>query len=270
MSTITITTYKELADFVTAFGDDHVNMLVICSRGGLGKSEAARRTLNTEDIVYIGGHVTPLKLYELLYNGRDKPVVFDEIDELIANPSHIALLKQLCETRKVKRIMWSSTDPRAAEIDGGAGYFHTQSHVLMLCNAFDVFIANAVALRTRAMLVRFMPTSHEILAKLQTYATDDEIVLFLKEFHGAIEDFNLRTYVQLEDLKNAGLNWKRYAFNETNIPYKVKEIANLLTRFDNDLNRIQHYSSSRRDYYNWKPDAAAYLQRRTIASRLTA
>ena len=113
---ITITTYRELTDFVVAFGDGHLNMVVICSRGGLGKSEEARRTLDGEDVVRIGGHVTPLKLYELLYEGRDKPVVFDEIDGLLANPRH-----------------------------GGLGYFNTRSHVLMLCNSFSALSANVAA-----------------------------------------------------------------------------------------------------------------------------
>lgn len=35
---ITITTYQELTDFVSAFARGDLNMLVICSRGGLGKS----------------------------------------------------------------------------------------------------------------------------------------------------------------------------------------------------------------------------------------
>ena len=67
---ITITTYSELADFVSAFGTDTLNMLVICSCGGLGKSEEARRTLDSRDVVSIGGHITPLKLYEILHEGR--------------------------------------------------------------------------------------------------------------------------------------------------------------------------------------------------------
>jgi len=164
---ITITTYHELASFVAAFGDDHLNMLVICSRGGLGKSEEARRTLDGQGVVRIGGHVTPLKLYELLYDGRNKPVVFDEIDGLLANPRHVGLLKQLCETREEKRIMWASADPRATEIDGGAGHFQTRSHVLMLCNSFSALSANVAALETRATMIRFLPSSREILARIR-------------------------------------------------------------------------------------------------------
>ena len=182
---ILIATYGELRDFLTAFFRGTLNMLVIYSRGGLGKSEEARRTLDGNEVSYIGGHVTPLKLYELLHDGRDKPVVFDEIDELITNTQHISLLKQLCETRDQKRVMWTSTDPRAAKIDGGRGYFETTSQVLMLCNSFTVVNANVGALKTRATLVHFVPSSREILAKIKTFATDDEIVTFMEGFREA-------------------------------------------------------------------------------------
>ncbi|MGD2111187.1 MAG: hypothetical protein PVI86_17555, partial [Phycisphaerae bacterium] len=220
---ILIATYQELRDFLTAFFRGIINMLVICSRGGLGKSEEVRRMLNGHEVSYIGGHVTPLKLYELLHDGCDKPVVFDEIDELITNTLHVSLLKQLCETRAPKRVMWTSTDPRAAKIDGGRGYFETTSHVLMLCNSFSVLNANVGALKTRATLVRFVPSSREILAKIKTFATDDEIVAFLEGFHEALPDFSLRTYRLFEDLKNARLDWKKYALQESDVPSKVKE-----------------------------------------------
>ena len=67
-------------------------------------------------------------------------------------------------------------------------------------------------------------------------------------------------------LKNAGMDWQRYALQETDVPAKVIEIADLLTRFDTDIDCIEHYSGSRRDFYNWKPAALAYLQRRKKAS----
>ena len=267
---IPITTYQELSEFVAAFGRWVFNMLVICSRGGLGKSEEVRRALNGNEVSYIGGHVTPLKLYEILHDGRDRPVVFDEIDELITNTQHVGLLKQLCETRNLKRIMWTSTDPKAAKIDGGRGYFETRSHVLMLCNSFTVLNVNVGALKTRATLIHFTPSSREILAKIKTFATDDEIIAFLESFHEALPDFSLRTYRLLEDLKNAGLDWQKYALQETDVPVKVKEIADLLARFDTDNERVQHYSASRRDYYNWKAEAVAYARRRSLASSLPA
>ncbi len=33
-----------------------------------------------------------------------------------------------------------------------------------------------------------------------------------------------------------------------------------------DIERVEHYSGSRRDYYNWKPEALAYLRRRSKVS----
>ncbi len=260
---ITITGYQELAKFVRAFADGHINMLVICSRGGLGKSKEVRVTLDGQDIVRIGGHVTPLKLYKLLYNGIDKPVVFEEIDGLLANPQHVGLLKQLCETREEKRIMWASADRRALEIDGGAGHFHTKSHVLMLCNSFAVLNANIAALETRALSVEFVPSTSEIVAHIKTFAPDEEITAFLNRFGECIPDLSLRTYVHLANLKQAGMPWQKYALNESTISSKVLEIASLLGAYDNDIERVNHYSGSRRDFYTWKPQAVEHAQRRS-------
>ncbi|MFQ5503147.1 MAG: hypothetical protein ACE5EQ_12775, partial [Phycisphaerae bacterium] len=259
---ITITTYRELTEFVQAFSDGHLNMLVICSVGGLGKSEEVRRTVGEKEVSFIGGHITPLKLYELLHEGKNRPVVFDEIDGLFSNTRHVGLLKQLCETREEKRIMWASSDPRASKIDGGVGYFHTRSHVLMLCNSFAILNANVAALESRANVIRFTPSSAEILAKTRSFGTDEDVIAFLDEFHESVPHFTLRTYRRLVEMKNADLDWRRYALEESDVPAKVIEIADLLGQFTTDIERIHHYSGSRRDYYNWKPRAEAYRQRR--------
>jgi hypothetical protein len=264
-----IETYTELHRFVRAFVQGHINTLVICSTGGLGKSEEARRATANGDVVRIGGHVTPLGLYERLYKGRDKPVVFDEIDAMLADPKHVGLLKQLCETRDTKTIMWGSKDRRAEAIDGGAGSFTTKSHVLILCNSFTSLSANIAALKTRAMVIRFEPSAREILAKMKTFAKDAEIVGFLEQFADSLPELTLRTYRMLDELKHAGMDWRKYALDESNIPPKVMEIAELLVRHATDTERLKHYSGSRRDYYNWKQPAEAYV-RRQAGKRLGA
>ncbi len=261
---IAIATYQELSDFVAAFGNGHMNMLVICSRGGLGKSETVRRALDEENMVYIGGHITPLELYAKLHDGRDKPVLFDEIDGMLSEVKHVGLLKQLCETREVKKVMWGSTDRRAEQIDGGAGYFCTRSRVLMLCNSFASFSANVAALKTRGLTIQFLPDSREIMSKIKSFATDSEIVAFLEHFHECVPDFSLRTYRVLQDLKRAGLDWRKYALDETKIPPKVREVTDLLTRFSNDAERVEYFSGCRRSYYDWKPKAIEHLRRQSL------
>jgi len=264
---IPITTYSELRDFITAFAGGSINMLVVCSPGGLGKSEEVRLTLGDSDVVYVGGHVTPLGLYELLFEGRDKPVLFDEIDGLLGDPKHVGLLKQLCETRPIKRIQWSSKDRRAADIDGGVGHFETCSHVLILCNSFIALSANISALGTRATVIRFDPRPNEIVAKIASFADDDEVLQFIDDFKDCIIDLSLRTYVKLVELKAAGLVWRKYALQEADVPPKVIEIADLLVRFETNIERLTHYSGSRRDFYNWKPQAEAYLRRQQARQR---
>ena len=264
---IVITTYEELQRFVTAFADGGMNMLVVCSQGGLGKSEVARRTVGHADVVYVGGHVTPLGLYEVLFKGRDKQVLFDEIDGLLGDPKHVGLLKQLCETREIKRVQWASKDRRAEEIDGGVGHFETRSHVLILSNSFSTLSANISALGTRATVVNFDPSPDEIAAKIASFATDDEVVRFIDDFKDCLIDLSLRTYVKLVELRAAGLDWRKYALQEADVPPKVIEIATLLEQFETDVDRVADYSFSRRDFYHWKPQAEAYLRRQQARQR---
>jgi len=256
-----ITTYSELAEIVDGFASGHLHMVVVCSRGGLGKSSETQRRLSGRDIVEIPGHITPLALYERLHNGQNQAVVFDEVDGLLTDKRHVVLLKQLGETRMPKRISWMSSDKRAREIDGGEGSFSTTSPLMLLCNSFTTLNANLAALASRAVVMHFAPKSDEILAKIQTFAEDSEIVEFLRQYHDCLPEFSLRTYGRLEELKRAGLDWTKFALQETNLPPKVLEIADLLARYDSDQTRLRQYSGSRRDYYNWKPKAMDYLSR---------
>ncbi len=261
---IRVETYEEAETFHVGFANDHFDMLVMAGRGATGKSEQSRQALSAHHCVEIPGHVTPLDLYKRLYEGKDQKVVFDEIDGLFCNKQNVCLLKQLGETRDEKRISWMSSDRRAQEIDGGKGYFYTRSRLLILCNSFSVLNANVAALATRAVVVHFAPSLVEILKKIKTFGTDEEILSFLESYYECLPEFNLRTYRNLENMKAAGLDWRMYAMQESDVPPKVIEIADLLVRYSSDTQRLQHYSASRRDYYNWKSEAVAFAQRRAV------
>lgn len=262
---IRVETYIELQTFTTGFANDHFDMLVITGRGATGKSEQSRQALSAHQCVEIPGHVTPLDLYRRLHEGKDQKVVFDESDGLWDNKQKVCIMKQLGETRDTKRISWMSSDPRAQEIDGGKGFFYTRSRLLILSNSFSVLNANMAALVTRAVVVHFAPTAAEILKKIKTFGTDTEILAFLESHYECLPEFNLRTYRNLENMKAAGLDWRMYAMQESDVPPKVIEIADLLVRYSSDNERMQHYSASRRDYYNWKPEAAAFAHRSAVA-----
>ena len=262
---IRVETYEEVETFYTGFANDHFDMLVIAGLGATGKTEESGRALAGHACVEIPGHVTPLDLYKRLYEGKDLKVVFDEIDGLFDNKQNVCLLKQLGETRDEKRISWMSSDRKAQEIDGGKGFFYTRSKLLILCNSFSALNANVAALVTRAVVVHFAPTPEEMLKKIKTFGTDTEILAFLDSYYECFPEFNLRTYRNLENMKAAGLDWRMYAMQESDVPPKIIEIADLLVRFTSDIERWQHHSGSRRDYYNWKPEAVAFARRRAVA-----
>ena len=101
--------------------------------------------------------------------------------------------------------------PRVSGHRRRAGWFEIRSRVTILCNAFDKLAQNVGALSTTATVIEFVPPSHEILRKIESFAADAEILAFLKGVHDVFSELNLRTYVHLAELKRAGLDWRGYA-----------------------------------------------------------
>jgi hypothetical protein len=93
-----ITTYDELKFYLNMFCHGNANLLVIESRGGLGKSKLIEEVLENVEYIKILAHVTPLRLYSLCYEHKDKAIVIDDVDALMENVDNIALIKQLCES----------------------------------------------------------------------------------------------------------------------------------------------------------------------------
>ena len=59
--------YKDLYDYVTAFKNKQINLLVIWSRGGLAKTYTTEEALIEEAPLIFSGHTTPLAMYKDIY-----------------------------------------------------------------------------------------------------------------------------------------------------------------------------------------------------------
>jgi len=93
-----VRTYKELEFFLDMFKKGNAELLIIESRGGLGKSRLVEDTLRDSHYLKILSHVTPMQLYILGYKFKDLPIVIDDCDGLLYNDQNISLLKMFCET----------------------------------------------------------------------------------------------------------------------------------------------------------------------------
>ncbi len=104
---LVVRTYRDLDQFVGAFADGKLNLLLILGRPGLQKSRAVKAAVG-RPVCWIDGSATAFGLYCELFRHRDQPVVIDDLDGLYADRAAVRLLKCLCQTEPRKRLGWYS------------------------------------------------------------------------------------------------------------------------------------------------------------------
>ena len=94
---LVVTAYARLQEYLQAFAQGHLNLLILVGEAGTAKTRTVRSVLNGT-ACWIEGNATPFGMYEKLYRHRDKFVVIDDVDSLYADRSGVRLLKCLCQT----------------------------------------------------------------------------------------------------------------------------------------------------------------------------
>ena len=204
-----INTYRELKEYLRAFNEGEINLLIIESKGGLGKSHLTESIIN--DCLSFKGHATPLSIYMKLLKNPLKKVVFDDVDTLLNNKTSVALLKQICETKKNKQISYNTS---LSNIQDFEPEFRSNNRVLLLTNDTKRLGRNIKALLTRSIFIDFRPSHSEILNQLKEFAKDDEVYSYLKAKSQEIRDLNFRIYHKCVELKNCGIDWMNYLSSE--------------------------------------------------------
>jgi len=97
-----VRTYSELSFFINMFKNGNSDLLILESRGGLGKSRLFESIMTEEPYLRILSHITPLQLFILGYKNLHKPILIDDVDGLLHNDENLSLLKMYCETRDIK------------------------------------------------------------------------------------------------------------------------------------------------------------------------
>ncbi len=260
----TLKTYKELTDYIDAFGKKNMSLLIIVSKGGLGKTTLSENVLIKQDPVVFKGHVTPLAMYKELFfrsqEEKDFITIFDDVDALLGSKTNVALLKQLCETRENKTIRYSST---SHILRGIPSDFEVSCKVLMMLNDVETLRANQSlkALLTRAHLIYFEPSDSEVLSYLKTFSKDNQIINFLTKYVPFSENMNFRVYERAAELKKAKLNWKDEIINSLKIDSKLFELHSLMELYHSDKERLKHFEGSRMTYYRTKKKLLSKLNK---------
>ena len=207
-----INSYDKLKEYVKAMNTREITLLIIKSRGGLGKTYTTESQIPERDRLTFKGHATPLSVYLDVYENPTKIILFDDVDSLLDNKSMVAIMKQLCEVKQDKDVFYNTSASRRGKPVPPS--FKSNNQVILLCNDIKDWGEDMKAVLTRGFFIDFEPSNIEIFEQLKKFAKDKVILNFLENRLKFIHNFNFRIYSKAEQLKNAGLDWKNWIDKE--------------------------------------------------------
>jgi len=249
--------YSELEKYISAFGKKQMNLVILVSRAGLGKTTMCEEILMESSPLILNSHITPLKFFQLVYERtqeeKDGLIIIDEAEIMFRNERLVTMLKILCDTKTERSIRYSSSSPLLKDYPQE---FTTQAKVMLLLNTLNPKDENIRAVMSRGHLINFSPPDTEILEYLRSWATDKEILNYIGNFAPFSKSLNLRTYVLALESKKSRLDWRAEIVKGLNIDPRLVEIQRLLQKYPSDKKRIEEFEKlghgSRLTYYRYK------------------
>lgn len=254
-----IKTYKELNEFFEMFKKQNVDLLIVMSKAGYGKTTILKDVMKRTDYVYVSTHSTPLTTYLKLFEHIDCPVIFDDLNDLFNNNIMVSMLKSLADTSPIKEIFYGTT---SSIIGNAPSSFKTTSNTCILLNEFDIHNRTLAPLIDRAFYIEFTPDKKEILNKIreisksQNISNSSKCVLeFVEEHYKKIDNLSLRTYIKALQLHmDNPKKWKENFMKMIGFDEKLVEFIKLRGLYKTDNEGIKHYRWSRATYFRVKKE----------------
>jgi hypothetical protein len=168
------------------------------------------------DYFVVKGFITSRALYELLYENRDRIVIFDDCDSVWEAPTSVSILKAALDSYDTRTISWLSAMsdpdiPRSFEFRGRIIFVSNQSlgkldqAVLSRCLYVDVTMTPTEKIER----IRFIAPN---VRPDMSMAAKKEVVDLLEEFKDRVGDLNIRTFLKVCDIRSRGSeNWRDLA-----------------------------------------------------------
>lgn len=224
--------FRTLEQIVHGVGRGHLSGCIVSGPGGVGKTETVERTLQAamglsddereqDDLrakrkemgertwTKVTGHMSPMAMYELLYEHRSKEdiVIFDDTDSVFADQKSLNLLKAALDTRRFKVLSWG-TKSQALEVPQS---FRFEGQIIFLTNKV-LTGEHFKAMLTRIHHCDMTLTAQEVLYRIKdlapviehwsaTLEQKDECVQFLADNIDRFESLNVRIFLKLLDYR---------------------------------------------------------------------
>ena len=193
---------------------------LITGSSGVGKSYIVTKTLQNGglrqgvDYIIIKGNTSPLGLYTVLLNNKNKLIVFDDCDSVFNDAKSLNLLKAGLDSYSKRIISWLSR-PSKNHVPS----FEFTGKIIFISNLAQSKIDNAV--KSRTFVVDIQLSKKEVLAYLESILfyiepsipiqCKKDVLTYLKGGECTLQDINLRSFIKGVRIKTGlgtGSNWK--------------------------------------------------------------
>lgn len=252
-----VDTYDALADHIRSWAEGYIRFLAVVGAPGLGKSFACEQVLNGTECHLFKGRSSAFEIFKTVHDEPDWPIIFDDVGSLLKDQTTVELLKALCDSRPARRVQWRTN---TQQLDGRAQAFDTSAPVLLICNRNTPENDDVRAILDRADAISFESTREEILAKIDEFDDDPEIVDALRRLPIVP---SLRLYGKAKEWKASPyLDWRTNLLREACVPAHVVMAVDILRSVRPEqqvAEYIRRTGRSRRDWFNTKKKAEQFL-----------
>ncbi len=200
-----LSTFQELREELRAFAGGATRFLVLLGPPGTGKTRAAESILG-ERVAWIRGSASPYLLYCDCYRARNRPIVIDEGEGILARPDGVSLFKLLSQTEAAKTVSWPrlTNEIRSGDIPKD---FTTGSHILFITNGWPTENLHLDAVVDRATVLYFSPSAQQVheYARQVGLLRDREIAEYVEARLGLLASPSLRVYARAAEAKERAI-----------------------------------------------------------------
>lgn len=215
---------------------------IVTGEGGLGKTYTILETLrkhglkdvnefetpelqegeeivwkNPGDYVIIKGFTTAKYLYRLLFDNRDRLIIFDDCDEALENKTARNILKGALDSYESRWVSWG-TEGRPGD-DELPMTFKFEGRAIFISNKSQNELNQAI--KSRSMRIDLSMTAEQKIDRMNAVLDHvlpeydmkikKEALAFLKEKKDVATDLNMRTLLNVIKIRATSKNWKGLA-----------------------------------------------------------
>ena len=256
--------FKILQNYIDYLMDSDNTLLIVKSRGGLGKTHTVLETLKHRnmkldiDYAYLSGYVTPLECFNFLLNNQNKLIVLDDLEGLLSEKKNLGLIKSATfPTIEGKRVV----QYQSSKMNATDSLFICNSKFILLCNDTPKG-ANFNAIKNRGIYYDLKPINEEVfeqIIKIPNY--DLTLVKYMRNMLKQHNPVDFRMYFQSVGIKKAFPDtWKLLVLPILRVKSKHSFIRKLLDSgksVNRQINEYQASGFSRMTYFRHKKEVLA-------------